>query len=51
MGIRIKPEPDIEITQEEHDRYHQEWLKANQYTTMPVSFETFVRNKKAKENG
>ena len=51
MAVNIIKEPDIYITQEEHDRYYQEWQQQNMFTTAPVSFETFVRRKKNRSGG
>lgn len=50
MAIKIIKEPDIYLTQEEHDRLHRAWEKSNRYTTEPQSFEDFVASQKARSN-
>jgi len=46
MAVQIIKEPDIFITQEEHERFYREWELANRFTTAPVSYETYVRRQK-----
>ena len=46
MAIKIIKEPDIVMTQEEHDRLFQEYQRTMMHTYNPVSFETWVRSKR-----
>ena len=46
MGIKILPERDIYLTQEEHERLHREYNNAMSYNAAPVSFEVWVRCRK-----
>lgn len=47
MSIKIIPEPDVYVTQEEIERLRQEYAKAMSYYSGPVpSFETWVKQRK-----
>lgn len=45
MTIRTIREPDIYLTAAELERLRREWEVAQQYTTMPKSFETWLRGR------
>jgi len=47
MAIKIKREPDVEITREEHDEFQNEYQKQCAFMVDPPSFETWVRRRKA----
>lgn len=49
MSVKIIPEPDIHVTQEEYERLYDAWINAMKYTTAPVSFEVWVRRQKGSE--
>jgi hypothetical protein len=50
MPIEIIKQDPIRITQEQYDRYVQEWNASSSMTTNPVSFETFVRRREAEKH-
>lgn len=45
MTIRLIKEPDIHLTQAEHERLSRQWQAEQQYTTAPQSFETWLRRR------
>ena len=47
MAIRTIREPDIYLTAAEQERLRREWEAAQKYTTMPQSFETWLRGRLA----
>ncbi len=51
MAIRIIEEEDIEITQEEYDRYYHEYTNSMQYHVCPPSFEAWLRRRLHKDDG
>lgn len=51
MVIRTIREPDIYLTAAEKERLRREWEAAQQYTTMPQSFETWLRGRLAAKQG
>jgi len=49
MAIKIVEDgPDITIKSSEYARLQREWENANRYTTMPLTFEEFVRSRQKK---
>lgn len=52
MSIRIQEEPEIVITQAQHEAYYDEYQKSRQFYAGPsVSFETWLRGRlKQKED-
>jgi hypothetical protein len=52
MSIKVIPEPDVYVTQDELERLRQEYAKAMAYYAGPVpSFETWVKNHKRSSPG
>lgn len=49
MAIKILPELDLYLTREENERYRQEYDNATRMMTSPPSFETWVRNRKGRD--
>ena len=47
MAIRTIREPDTYLSAVEQERLRREWEVAQQYTTMPQSFETWLRGRLA----
>lgn len=47
MAIRTIREPDIYLTAAEQERLRREWEAAQQSTTMPQSFEAWLRGRLA----
>lgn len=48
MAIKIIPEPDIHITQAEMERLRPEWEASQRMTVRPVSFETWLRQRRSR---
>ncbi len=46
MAIKIIPEPDIHITQAGLERLRPEWEASQRMTVRPVSFETWLRQRR-----
>lgn len=44
MAIKIKPEPDIHLSQAELDRYRHDYNNVCMYTVDPPSFEVWLRS-------
>ena len=43
MTIKIKQEPEIEITKAQYDRYAEEYRQMCMYMLNPPSLETYIR--------
>lgn len=46
MAIKIIDDEDVFVTREEMERLSPDWEAAQQYTTRPVSFETWLKRHK-----